>query len=177
MRRENAFAICPFAWNRSYSFNQETHRNPEVTVHVRELVGRRTAKLITIEPQAELGAAIRLFFAHSVGGLPVVSADGTVVGFLSERDVVRAVNGHMGPIRNMLVQEVMRPVPYCDADDTVEQAMKQMTSQRLRHLVVRDNGRIIGVISVGDMVKYRLEQLESETAVLRDYVAAQRASH
>jgi len=83
----------------------------------------------------------------------------------------------MGPIRNMLVQEVMRPVPYCDADDTVEQAMKQMTSQRLRHLVVRDNGKIIGVISVGDMVKYRLEQLESETAVLRDYVAAQRASH
>ena len=146
-------------------------------MHVRELVGRRTGKLITVEPQAELGTAIRLFFAHSIGGLPVVAADGTVVGFLSERDVVRTVNGHMGPIRNMLVQEVMRPVPYCDADDTVEYVMKLMTSQRLRHLVVRDNGKIIGVISVGDMVRYRLDQLESETAVLRDYVAAQRAAH
>ena len=51
-----------------------------------------------------------------------------------------------------------------------------MTSERLRHLVVRDNGRIVGVVSVGDMVKHRLGQLETETAVLRDYVAAQRAS-
>jgi CBS domain-containing protein len=144
---------------------------------VRELISHRTRTLITVGPQVDVGTAIRLFFTHSIGGLPVVSHDGTVVGFVSERDVVRAVNGHMGPIRNMLVQEVMRPAPFCDADDTVESVMKQMTAQRLRHLVVRDGGRPIGVVSVGDMVKYQLEQLESERAVLRDYVAAQRASH
>ena len=76
----------------------------------------------------------------------------------------------------MLVRDVMRPAQFCDADDTIEYAMRLMTSERVRHLVVRDHGRMIGVLSVGDMVKYRLEQFETETAVLRDYVAAHRAA-
>ncbi len=70
----------------------------------------------------------------------------------------------------------MRPAAFCDPDDTIEAVMQQMTNERVRHLVVRENGRLLGVVSVGDMVKYRLSQLETETAVLRDYLAAQRAS-
>ena len=70
----------------------------------------------------------------------------------------------------------MRAAPTCDIEDTVLDTMRHMTAHRHRHLVVRDGTRLVGVLSVGDLVKYRLEQLEMETGVLRDYVAAQRAA-
>ena len=145
-------------------------------MRVGDLVSRRSGKVITVEPRTDVGAAVRLLFAHNVGGLPVVTADGDVVGFIAERDIVRSMNGQLGPIRHLLVRDVMRPAQFCDATATIESAMRLMTSERVRHLVVRDHGRMIAVISVGDMVKYRLEQLETETAVLRDYVAAHRAA-
>ena len=108
--------------------------------------------------------------------MPVVASDGAVVGFIGERDIVKTMNGHFGPIRHMLIQDVMRPAAFCDPDDTIETVMQRMTSERVRHLVVRENGQLLGVVSVGDMVKYRLSQLEMETAVLRDYLAGQRVS-
>ena len=143
-------------------------------MHVRDLVDQQ--RVITISSKAEVAEAIRLLFSHHIGGLPVVGPDGAVVGFIGERDIVKTINSHLGPIRHMLVQDAMRPADFCDADDPVETVMRRMTSDRVRHLVVRDDGRVLGVVSVGDMVKYRLSQLEVETAVLRDYLAGQRVS-
>jgi CBS domain-containing protein len=143
-------------------------------VHVRDLVGRQ--HVITVGPHDEVATAVRLLFNHSIGGLPVVSGDGGVVGFIGERDLVSTNNRDHGPIRHMLVQDVMGPAAFCDPDDSVETVMRRMTSERVRHLVVVENGKILGVISVGDMVKLRLNELQAETVVLRDYVAAQRAS-
>jgi CBS domain-containing protein len=143
-------------------------------VYVRDLVGQQ--RVVTVGPTEEVAQAVRLLFIHNIGGMPVVGPDGAVVGFIGERDIVRTMNGHFGPVRHMLVQEVMRPAAFCDPDDSIEQVMRRMTSERVRHLVVRENGRVLGVVSVGDMVKLTLSQLEMETAVLRDYVAAQRAS-
>jgi CBS domain-containing protein len=143
-------------------------------VHIRDLVQEQ--RVVTVSPQEEVGKAVRLLFIHNIGGMPVVAADGTVVGFIGERDIVKTMNGHFGPVRHMLVQDVMRPAAFCDPDDSIETVMQRMTSERLRHLVVRENGHLLGVVSVGDMVKYRLSQLELETAVLRDYLAAQRGS-
>jgi CBS domain-containing protein len=143
-------------------------------VHVRDLVDRQ--RVITVGPHEEVAKAVRLLFIHNIGGMPVVSADGTVVGFIGERDIVKTMNGHLGPIRHMLIQDAMRPAAFCDPDDNVETVMRRMTSERVRHLVVRENGHVLGVVSVGDMVKYRLSQLEVETAVLRDYLAAQRVA-
>jgi CBS domain-containing protein len=132
--------------------------------------------VVTVGPREEIAQAVRLLFIHNIGGMPVVAPDGGVVGFIGERDIVKTMNGHFGPVRRMLVQEVMRPAVFCDADDSVETVMRRMTDERVRHLVVRDNGQVRGVVSVGDMVKLRLSELEMETAVLRDYVAAHRAS-
>jgi CBS domain-containing protein len=143
-------------------------------VHVRDLVDGQ--RVITVSPHDEVGKAVRLLFIHNIGGMPVVAADGAVVGFIGERDIVKTMNGHLGPIRHMLIQDVMRPAAFCDPDDPVETVMHRMTSERVRHLIVRENGRILGVVSVGDMVKYRLRQLEMEAAVLRDYLAIQRVS-
>ena len=143
-------------------------------MHVRDLVGRQ--RVITVSPQEEVATAVRLLFDHNIGGMPVVTPDGAVVGFISERDIVKTMNSHLGPIRHMLVRDAMRPAAFCDPDDSVETVMQRMTSERVRHLVVRENGTVLGVVSVGDMVKFRLSQLEMETAVLRDYLAGQRAS-
>jgi CBS domain-containing protein len=143
-------------------------------VHVRDLVGRQ--RVITVGPQEEVATAVRLLFDHNIGGMPVVTADGAVVGFIGERDIVKTMNSHLGPIRHMMVRDAMRPAAFCDPDDSIEVVMQRMTSERVRHLVVRENGKLLGVVSVGDTVKFRLGQLEMEAAVLRDYLAGQRAS-
>ena len=143
-------------------------------MHVRDLVGRQ--RVITVGPQEEVATAVRLLFDHNIGGLPVVTADGAVVGFIGERDIVKTMNSHLGPIRHMMVRDSMRPAAFCDPDDSIEVVMQRMTSERVRHLVVRENGKVLGVVSVGDTVKFRLGQLEMEAAVLRDYLAGQRAS-
>lgn len=145
-------------------------------MRVRDLLARKPSKLVTVEPNAHIGTAIALLMAHNVGGLPAMSADGHLRGYIAERDIVRAVRLHGGTFHDLRVEQIMQPAPVCDADDTVEEIMLRMTMERLRHLVVRDEDRIVGVVSVGDIVRHRLEELETETGVLRDYVAAHRAA-
>ena len=144
-------------------------------MHVRDLIDQQ--RVVTVSPKDDVAKVVRLLFSHHIGGMPVVGPDGAVVGFIGERDIVKTLNGQpLGLVRHMQVQDVMRAADFCDPDDTIEMVMRRMTSDRVRHLVVRENGRLLGVVSVGDMVKYRLSQLETETAVLRDYLAGQRVS-
>ncbi len=143
---------------------------------VRELLTRKPAGFVSIEPSATTASAAGLLVDRGVGGLTVTEPGGKLVGFVSERDIVRAVDGKRGGLHERPVAEIMRrPAPVCSATDPVTKVMARMTRERLRHLVVLDGERVAGVISVGDLVKHRLEQLETETGVLRDYVAAQRA--
>ena len=146
-------------------------------MRVRDLLRNKPTTLITVQPTDDLNGAIHLLITHNIGGLPVVRGDGEVVGFLAERDVVRVVHDRRTGVQSLHVHDAMRSAPICNIDDPLEDAMRRMTAQRQRHLVVRDGDRLVGVLSVGDLVKYRLEQLETETGVLRDYVAAQRAAH
>ena len=144
---------------------------------VRELLRRKVAAVTTVPAGSDLGTAVRLIMKHLVGGLPVVTEDGTVTGFIAERDIVAALDGTAGSVRDLRVDDVMRsPAPTCSAADTLHEVMVRMTRERLRHIAVLDGGRLAGVVSVGDMVKHRLEELQTETGVLRDYVAAQRAA-
>ena len=145
-------------------------------MRVRELLHRKSAQVITITPSTSLGEAARLFLEHRIGGVPVVTKEGELVGFVAEREFVTAVDQTNASIRRREVEIFMRsPAPTCAADDSLQDVMTRMTNHRLRHLVVIDEGRIAGVISVGDLVKFRLDELETETGVLRDYVAAHRA--
>jgi CBS domain-containing protein len=146
-------------------------------MRVRELLGKKkSAEVITIAPSSDVGLAARLLMQHTIGGLPVVRSDGKVVGFVSERDIVRALNRGTEGTRRLPIEEVMqRPAPTCQVDEALGEAMGRMNRERLRHLVVLDGDQIAGVLSVGDLVKHRIEQLETETGVLRDYVVAQRA--
>ncbi|MEX2465561.1 MAG: CBS domain-containing protein [Gemmatimonadota bacterium] len=143
---------------------------------VRELLTRKPVGFVSIEPSATTAGAAGLLIDRGVGGLAVTEPGGQLVGFVSERDIVRAVDGQKAGLHERAVVEIMRrPAPVCSAADPIRQVMSRMTRERLRHLVVMDGDRVAGVISVGDLVKHRLEQLETETGVLRDYVAAQRA--
>ena len=143
-------------------------------MHVRELLRHKSSSVITIEPDADLGTAVRLLMQHGIGGLPVVTSVGAVVGFIAEREIVRSVDENPSGVRHIKAEQVMRPAPTCQSSDSLHEVMARMTRERLRHLVVLEGGRVAGVISVGDVVKHRLEQLETETGVLRDYVAARR---
>ena len=143
---------------------------------VRELLTRKPAGFVSIDPSATTATAAGLLIDRGVGGLAVMDGEGKLVGFLSERELAEILTGTGTDLRAMPVAAVMkRPAPTCPIDAPVREVMARMTRERLRHLVVTDGERVAGVISVGDIVKYRLEQLETEAGVLRDYVAAQRA--
>lgn len=146
-------------------------------MRVRELLQRKGSDVVTVRQGTPVGEATRLLMQHRIGGLPVVDDRGSVVGLLSERDVVRAVDRNGARVSELAVSEVMsRPAPVIDAGAPLQELMSDMTEERHRHVVITDGDRLVGVLSVGDVVKYRLEQLETETGVLRDYVAAQRAA-
>jgi CBS domain-containing protein len=145
-------------------------------MRVRDLLRHKDSRVVTVTPGADVAAAVRLMMEHGVGGLPVVAENGTASGFLAERDIVRALREHGHGAAGITVEQIMQKPATCSKDDPLQDVMARMTRHRLRHLVVTEGGRPTAVVSVGDLVKHRLEQLETETGVLRDYVAAQRAA-
>jgi CBS domain-containing protein len=128
----------------------------------------------TIRPGRTIAVAVEHMRKGKIGAL-VVSEDGSsVVGILSERDVSRGLAEHGASILNMAVRDLMtRKVTTCGPEDSIKHLMALMTSQRIRHIPVVDGDqRLAGLVSIGDVVKNRLEELELEAAVLRDaYIA------
>ena len=108
-----------------------------------------------------------------VGALLVLDAHDTIAGIVSERDIVLALGRHGPATLSLEVTEVMtRQVRTCTSDMPVAEAMSTMTAGRHRHLPVVDNGQVVGLVSIGDLVKHRLREMEIETGVLRDRVIA-----
>ena len=146
-------------------------------MHVRDLIHRKgTPAVITVDPAATVARAAQLLLQHNVGGLPVLDDAGRLLGFVGERDLIEALERRGTDVRATPVSVVMRRAPTCTPDEPLQAVMARMTQNRTRQLVVLDGGRVTGIISVGDIVKQRLDELETETGVLRDYVAAQRVA-
>ncbi len=127
----------------------------------------------TIRPDAPLDLALHRLATKEIGAL-VVSADGErLEGVLSERDVIRALAKHGNRVLTMQVSGVMSKwVPTCAPDTSIRDAMAEMTRTRHRHLPVIEGGLVRGLISIGDVVKHRLQEMELEASVLRDaYIA------
>ncbi len=138
---------------------------------VKAMLSAKGSKIITARPDATVAAAINLLKQEKIGAV-VVSDDGNrIQGILSERDVVRALVDHGGDLLNMPVSDLMtRAVKTCSLDANIQDVMSEMTHSRIRHLPVLDDGKLCGIISIGDVVKNRLEELETETTVLREYI-------
>jgi CBS domain-containing protein len=140
-------------------------------MHVQAILSRKGSDVATIEAGATVARAVELLRDQGVGAL-VVSDDGRIIeGIISERDVVRRLAAEGAAVLDSTVARVMtRAVTTCGAEDDLDHLMQLMTDQRIRHVpVVEEHGALIGIISIGDVVKQRLGHLESENQALFDY--------
>lgn len=138
---------------------------------VKSILSAKGTDVATVRPDATLVDVTAALRDHGVGAL-VVSTDGsTIDGIVSERDVVRALAAHGGATLERSVSSVMSDdVVTCDPTDTMDELMVMMTARRIRHVPVTENGSLAGIISIGDVVKARLGQLEQENDQLYDYI-------
>jgi CBS domain-containing protein len=136
---------------------------------VADVLSVKGAVVETIRPDAKVLIAVHRMRMQNVGAL-VVSRDGIRVdGVLSERDIVRGLTSHGADLLDMHVVAVMsRTVPTCTPEESLVSVMAKMTRTRNRHVPVVEDGRLCGIVSLGDVVKHRLEDMELETNVLRD---------
>jgi CBS domain-containing protein len=134
------------------------------------LKAKPSSEVITIGPDAGVRELLAKLAEHNVGAL-IVSSDGSSVdGIVSERDVVRHLHSD-GTVINNTVQAIMTAVVQtCDQDMVVDELMKTMTESRIRHVPVVEEGRLVGIISIGDVVKHRIDRLEFERDQLDSYV-------
>jgi len=127
--------------------------------------------IIGIEPTATLAAAAKLLASYRIGALVIRGAGGRLAGILSERDIVRALAGHGAAALELPVGQTMtRDVESCGEDDDVASIMERMTAGKFRHMPVLRNGKLAGLISIGDVVKQRVDEVERESEAMRDYI-------
>jgi CBS domain-containing protein len=138
---------------------------------VKRILSNKGTDVLTIEPAAPLSAAVKILSERRIGALVVTGADRRFVGIISERDIVRALGARGAQVLDAPVSEVMtRKVVTCSERDTTAELMEEMTAGKFRHLPVIDQGRLIGIISIGDVVKARLEEMQHDTEALQDYI-------
>ncbi|KQT03467.1 MAG: CBS domain-containing protein [Bradyrhizobium sp.] len=137
---------------------------------VRSILNTKGHHIVSVEPDARLAAAIKLLGEKKIGAVLVMNQS-RLEGILSERDIVRVLGERGASVLEAPVSEVMtRKVVTCKETDTVAELMGMMTSGKFRHLPVVDNGKVVGLISIGDVVKRRVQEYESEQEALRDYI-------
>jgi len=139
---------------------------------VKTILSRKGSDVVTIAPTASLSDAVKLLAERRIGALVVTGPDHRVAGILSERDIVRTL-GERGPValEDNVGAVMTRKVTTCTEVDTISFLMERMTAGKFRHLPVVDQGRLVGVISIGDVVKYRIEEVEHDADALREYIA------
>jgi CBS domain-containing protein len=139
---------------------------------VRAILTLKGRECVTIAPDATLTEAAKLLAKHRIGALVITGPERRVVGILSERDIVARLAGVGEPALREPVGNVMtREVVTCGEDESIPDLMQRMTGGRFRHVPVVERGQLVGIVSIGDVVKYRLAELEREHDALREYIA------
>ena len=138
---------------------------------VKTILSAKGGDVVSIEPTATLETAVKTLAKHRIGALLVLGPDRRVIGILSERDIVRVL-GEQGAevLTKPLAQVMTRKVVTCGQTETVGTIMERMTTGKFRHLPVVEKGRLAGLVSIGDVVKQRVEEIEHESEALRDYI-------
>jgi len=141
-------------------------------VKVENLLSMKGRNVVTVQPSETVESAAKILGENRFG-VVVVSTNGeTIAGIVSERDIVRELGVVGADLLGKPVSEIMtRTVRTCNEGDTVERLMEIMTEHRIRHLPVTEEGKLIGLISIGDIVKVRVRQLEHETDQLERYIS------
>jgi CBS domain-containing protein len=141
--------------------------------NVETILRSKGRNVVTVSPQATISAAADTLRRHGIGAL-VVSRDGrSVEGILSERDIVHALAEHGPAVLDFEVARLMSPrVVTGTPSDTVAELMALMTGRRIRHIPIVEQGALAGIVSIGDVVKNRLDEVESEASSMREFIAS-----
>jgi len=132
--------------------------------------GGARRSVVTIAPDATVRELVALLAEHNIGAVVVHDGQGPVAGIVSERDVVRRLTGDTGVLDGAVAQIMTSTVQTCASSDSVDEVMGLMTQYRVRHVPVVDDGSLTGIISIGDVVKSRMGQLEFERDQLDSYL-------
>src|SRR6201982_291462 len=133
---------------------------------VSSILDTKGHSILSVEPDVKLSAAIKTLGERKIGAV-LVMAQGRLEGILSERDIVRVLGERGAGVLEEPVSSVMtRKVVTCKETDTVAEIMETMTTGKFRHLPVTDNGKVVGLISIGDIVKWRVREYETEQEAL-----------
>ena len=135
------------------------------------ILGGKGREVVSIEPAASLAAAARLLTEKRIGAVLILGAERRISGIISERDIVRALATRGASALDEPVSRTMtRRVETCNERETVANIMERMTVGKFRHMPVVDQGRVVGMLSIGDIVKHRVQEMERESAAMREYI-------
>jgi CBS domain-containing protein len=138
---------------------------------VRAILSGKGGEVTSISPDATVADAVKLLATHRIGAVPVTDSSG-VIGIFSERDVIYGLDREGAAALDKRVGEVMTaPALTVEPAAPVMSALSMMSRRRIRHLPVVEGGAMVGFVSIGDLVKYRIDRIEAEAAALREYIA------
>lgn len=141
-------------------------------MHVRAILDEKGRKVLTIRPDATLHDAARMLQENRIGALVVLGVNEQIKGILSERDIINAISRHGAPALDKIVSSIMTSNVFrCTEDTTVDQLMALMSEKRCRHIPVETNGKLAGMVSIGDVVKSRIREIEFEAEEIKAYIA------
>lgn len=137
---------------------------------IQAILGDKGREVATVSADARLSEAVRILGEKRIGALPVVEG-GRIVGIMSERDVIYCLKDHGAEVLDWPVSRVMTsPAITVDPSTQVLSALALITQKRVRHLPVVSGGELVGIVSIGDLVKYRIDRIEFEAQAMRDYI-------
>ena len=136
-----------------------------------ELIKGKQSDIVKIRASSKIADAANTMTSNKIGALLVEDDAGVIAGILSERDIVRGMGPHGADLHDVMVSELMtKDLIRCSSGDTVNEAMAMMTDRRIRHLPVFDDDELVGFISIGDLVKCRIMEVQGEAEALRQYI-------
>lgn len=129
-------------------------------------------EVATVEPETPITEVVSSLRERKIGAMVVVEPDGSICGIISERDIVRALAEHGSDLARLKTADLMTAgVSVCEKNTDIDDIMRQMTEGNFRHVPVVDNGQLSGIVSIGDVVKARIRELEQEKSALQHYIA------
>jgi CBS domain-containing protein len=148
----------------------KTAEDREATMTVSIILAAKGREVVSIEPNASVASAVALLAEKRIGAILILGAGQRVAGIISERDIVRALAERRTVLEEPVSRIMTRKVSTCTENETVASIMERMTEGKFRHMPVVDQGRVAGVVSIGDVVKHRLHEMERDTAAMHDYI-------
>jgi CBS domain-containing protein len=141
-----------------------------MTVNI--ILAAKGREVVTVEPGASLANVVQLLAEKRIGAALILGAEHRIIGLISERDIVRALAERgAAALAEPVSQTMTRKVETCNESEPISNIMQRMTDGKFRHVPVVDQGRLVGIVSIGDVVKHRLQEMELESTAMREYIS------